>query len=628
MSEERVQRKVTVILAADVVGYSTMMEGNEEQTLKNLKSCRAIIDGLISEYHGRIFNTAGDSVIAEFQSAVDAVVCASEFQKAIRQRNEANVEPDQMHFRVGINMGDVVIEEDNLYGEGVNVASRLEALAQPGGICLSKNVHEIVNNKTSFDFHDLGEQQVKNTTLHAVDVTLDGTNKRKLSQAQQIQKASPWTKYVAVAALVAVVVAVGMYWFMFKPDFTPADQSKYAFKLPDIPSIAILPFHNLSGNPDHEYISNGLAESIILELSNSEDMLVISRNSSFYYKNKQVNIQVIAEKLGVQYLLEGSVQVSGDNIRVSSQLVDALNGKNLWAERLDEKLDDLFRVQDKITQKISEELEIKLNIGEQGNVWREAIQDPIAFKMVVEFRTEFQKFSQSGYKRVAALGKSFCERLPESAMCHNLTGWTYFQQANLGFTENPQDAMKQARHHANKALEKQEWANPHGMLALISMGEKNVELAFKHIDRALELGPNETDVLAMGGVMKLRFDPENAIILNERLFRKDPFPAPHFIRNLALNHMILNNNQKAQAIFQSLLDMNLDHAKLVAEIYRHLSVISHFENDPRKAQEYTELSLKKEPNQTVAVVEKTYKNWKSREFFDRYLEALKTLGFP
>ena len=210
MSDERVQRKVTVILAADVVGYSTMMEGDEEQTLKNLKACRAISDGLISEYHGRIFNTAGDSVIAEFQSAVDAVVCASEFQKAIRQRNEASAEPDQMHFRVGINMGDVVIEEDNLYGEGVNVASRLEALAQPGGICLSKNVHEIVSNKTSFDYHDLGEQRVKNTTLHAVDVTLEGTNKRKLSQAQQIQKASPWTKYVAVAALVAVVVAGGM----------------------------------------------------------------------------------------------------------------------------------------------------------------------------------------------------------------------------------------------------------------------------------------------------------------------------------------------------------------------------------------------------------------------------------
>ena len=628
MSDERVQRKVTVILAADVVGYSTMMEGNEEQTLKNLKACRAIIDGLISEYHGRIFNTAGDSVIAEFQSAVDAVVCASEFQKAIRQRNDANVEPDQMHFRVGINMGDVVMEEDNLYGEGVNVASRLETLAQPGGICLSKNVHEIVSNKTSFDYHDLGEQRVKNTTLHAVDVTLEGTNKRKLSQAQQIQKASPLTKYVAVAMLVAVVVAGGMYWFVFKPDFTPADQSKYSFKLPDIPTIAILPFRNLSGNPDHEYISNGLAENIILELSNSEDMLVISRNSSFYYKDKQVNIQEIAEKLGVQYLLEGSVQVSGNSIRVSTQLVDALNGKNLWAERLDEKLDDLFRVQDKITQKISEELEIKLNVGDQGTVWRDLIQDPAAFKMVVEYRTEFQKFSPSGYKKAEVLNKNLCERLPESFMCHNITGWTYFQQSALGFADNPQEALKKARHHANKALEKQETANSHGMLALISMKENNVELAFKHIDRALELGPNETDVLAMGGSMKLRFDPENAIILNERLFRKDPFPAPHFIRNLALNHMILNNNQKAQAIFQSLLDMNLDHAKLVAEIYRHLSVISHFENDPRKAQEYTELSLKKEPNQTVAVVEKTYKNWKSREFFDRYLEALKTLGFP
>ena len=430
MSEERVQRKVTVILAADVVGYSTMMEGNEEQSLKNLKACRAIIDGLISEYHGRIFNTAGDSVIAEFQSAVDAVVCASEFQKAILQRNEANSEPDRMRFRVGINMGDVVIEGDNLYGEGVNVAARLEALSQPEGICLSKNVHEVVSNKTSFEFHDLGEQKVKNTTLHAVDVTLEGTNKRKLSQAQQIQKASPWTKYLIVAALVAVIVAGGMYWFVLKPDFTPADQSKYAFQLPDVPSIAILPFRNLSENPDHEYISNGLAENIILALSNSEDMLVISRNSSFYYKDKQINIQEVAEKLGVQYLLEGSVQVSGDNIRVSTQLVDAINGKNLWADRLDEKLDDLFRVQDMITQKILEELEIKLNLGDQGSVWRDAIQDPIAFKIVIEFRSEFQKFSQAGYNKIEELSRSLCERLPETIWCHNITGWTYFQQSS------------------------------------------------------------------------------------------------------------------------------------------------------------------------------------------------------
>ena len=181
MAESSPRRKIAVILATDVVGYSMKMEENEDQTLKNLKACRNIIDGLVEEHHGRIFNTAGDSVLVEFQSAVDAVVCASEFQKTLKERNESNDESHNMEFRIGINMGDVVIEGDNLYGEGINVASRLESLAQSGGICLSKNVHEIVYNKTNFDFHDLGEQKVKNTKIHAVDLTLDGTEKRKLS---------------------------------------------------------------------------------------------------------------------------------------------------------------------------------------------------------------------------------------------------------------------------------------------------------------------------------------------------------------------------------------------------------------------------------------------------------------
>ena len=177
MAESSPRRKLAVILATDVVGYSTKMEENEDQTLKNLMVCRSIIDGLVEEYHGRIFNTAGDSVLVEFQSAVEAVICGSEFQNTIKERNNSVPEEEQMEFRIGINMGDVVIEGDNLYGEGVNVAARLEALAQPGGVCLSKNVHDIVNKKTNFQFHDLGEQTVKNTVLHAVDVTLNGNLK-------------------------------------------------------------------------------------------------------------------------------------------------------------------------------------------------------------------------------------------------------------------------------------------------------------------------------------------------------------------------------------------------------------------------------------------------------------------
>ena len=216
MTETKSERKVTVILATDVVSYSSMMEENEDQTLKNLKVCRNIIEGLIDEHHGRIFNTAGDSVLAEFQSAVEAVICASEFQKTIKERNNSVDEEERMLFRAGINMGDVVIEGDNLYGDGVNVATRLEALAQPGGICLSRNVHEIVNKKTDFHFNDLGEQKVKDTILHAVDVVLDGSQTRQL-------RTQPASKLRLILPI-ALVLVLGLFGFYF---FTNVSEEKH-----------------------------------------------------------------------------------------------------------------------------------------------------------------------------------------------------------------------------------------------------------------------------------------------------------------------------------------------------------------------------------------------------------------
>ena len=271
MAESSPRRKLAVILATDVVGYSTKMEENEDQTLKNLKVCRNIIDGLVDEHHGRIFNTAGDSVLADFQSAVEAVICASEFQNTIKERNNSVPEEEQMEFRIGINMGDVVIEGDNLYGEGVNVAARLEALAQPGGVCLSKNVHEIVNKKTDFQFHDLGEQTVKNTVLHAVDVTLNGTSQRELPESKAAKQSST-----------------------DKP-----------------PAIAVLPFANIGGDSEQEYFADGITEDIITNLSLWKTFPVISRNSSFSFKGKSVNIKEVAKELRVRYVVEGSVRKSG-----------------------------------------------------------------------------------------------------------------------------------------------------------------------------------------------------------------------------------------------------------------------------------------------------------------------------
>jgi len=330
MAESSPRRKLAVILATDVVGYSTKMEENEDQTLKNLKVCRSIIDGLVEEYHGRIFNTAGDSVLVEFQSAVEAVICGSEFQNTIKERNNSVPEEEQMEFRIGINMGDVVIEGDNLYGEGVNVAARLEALAQPGGVCLSKNVHEIVNKKTDFQFHDLGEQTVKNTVVHAVDVTLDGTSQRKLSKPTTEQQSSTE-----------------------KP-----------------PAIAVLPFANMSGDSEQEYFADGITEDIITNLSLWKTFPVISRNSSFTYKGKSVNLKEVSKEMGVRYIVEGSVRKGGNKVRITAQLIDATEDHHIWSERWDRNLDDIFEVQDEVSSSIAAQVSPAVKGQEQNRVVR------------------------------------------------------------------------------------------------------------------------------------------------------------------------------------------------------------------------------------------------------------------
>ena len=330
MADSSPRRKLAVILATDVVGYSTKMEENEDQTLKNLKACRNIIDLLVDEHHGRIFNTAGDSVLVEFQSAVEAVICASEFQNTIKERNNSVPEEEQMEFRIGINMGDVVIEGDNLYGEGVNVAARLEALAQSGGVCLSKNVHEIVNKKTDFQFHDLGEQTVKNTVVHAVDVTLDGTSQRKLSKPTTEQQSSTE-----------------------KP-----------------PAIAVLPFANMSGDPEQEYFADGITEDIITNLSLWRTFPVISRNSSFTFRGKSQNLKQVANELGARYIVEGSVRKGGNRVRITAQLIDAEEDHHLWSEKWDRTLEDIFDVQDEVSETIARRVAPSVRGHEQNRLTR------------------------------------------------------------------------------------------------------------------------------------------------------------------------------------------------------------------------------------------------------------------
>ena len=308
-----IERKIAVIFVTDVVAFSKMMEKNEDETLRSFRSCRDILDNLFKEHGGRIFNTAGDSVLAEFQSAVSAVICAKEFQKLIRERNANVAEDAAMEFRIGLNMGDVIVEGENLYGEGVNVAARLEALSQPGGVCLSKSILDFVNKKTELVFNNLGEQKVKNTTVHAYDLADPELEKRSLESAD--------TKKTEEAS---------------KP-----------------PAIAVLPFKNMSGDEEQEYFADGITEDIITNLSLWKTFPVISRNSSFTYKGKDVNLKNISEELGVRYVVEGSVRKGGNKVRITAQLIDATEDHHLWSNKWDRSLDDIFEVQDEVSSAIA-----------------------------------------------------------------------------------------------------------------------------------------------------------------------------------------------------------------------------------------------------------------------------------
>ena len=623
MPEEKAERKVTVILVTDVVGYSTKMEANEEQTLENLKACRTIVDGLINSHHGRIFNTAGDSVLAEFPSAVEAVFCAREFQESIRERNSTVPEAEQMEFRVGINMGDVVVEGDNLYGEGVNVAARLEALAQVGGICVSKNVHEVVHKKMELEFHDLGKQKVKNTVLHAVDVLLEGISKRKPPKPP----VSPWQKVATAIVITAVVVGGGVWWWQ-RPDFEPADQSKFAYKLPEKPSIAVLPFNNMSGDASQDYLGDGLTENIIAVLSTSPYLFVIARNSSFTYKGKAVKVQEVAEQLGVRYVLEGSVQQSGEKLRVTAQLVDAVDGKHLWAQRYDRKLDDLFAVQDEITNKISEQMQVQLIGGEQHRAWYQnnGLEE---MRLMFQARENFHAFTRDGHKKAEKIFLELIERFPEGGI-HNLSmGWLHYQKIVMRLTKNPKESIKIGKQYGEKAHAIMGDGTSLTMLARFDLFEQNCESALKRVDRAVETDPSAGLILALAGrVNSTCGKPKKATEQFKQAMRLEPYHLKWYPLVLGLSYMMTGEYKNAEEYLIPLVQAEKLSKRNRTRALRHMAVLSVFKKEPDHAKKYFDQLMELDRKHNISSVKSSYRAMKDKEFIRRYLDALRQLGLP
>ena len=628
MSDDKVERKVTVILATDVVGYSSKIEQNETETLQTLKACREIIEGLIGEHQGRVFNTAGDSILAEFSSAVEAVLCASEFQRNIKERNDSvDTEAEQMEFRVGINMGDVVIEGENLYGEGVNVAARLEALAQPGGICLSKNVYDIVYNKMSLTFTDLGEQQVKDTVVHAVDVALDGTGQRKLPGTKKVQSSTRVAYLVAGLSIVALIVGGGVWW-QSRPDFEPADQTKFAYELPDRPSIAVLPFDNLTGDSEQDYLGDGLTENLIAVLATDPSLFVIARNSSFTYKGKATKVQEVAEQLGVRYVLEGSVQKSGEKLRVTAQLVDALDGKNLWSERYDRKLDDFFALQDEITNKIFEAMQIELTVigAEYVKTRLKYAGSPETYRIIMQAQALWLSVTVAGHKEGESLLAELYNKDPENILVIQWLGWYQFQKLLLRLTKYPKQTMALAREYGEKGRIGDGSALL--LLSWLDLFARDYDSALGNAGRAAELSPSSGMSNAVAGDHHMMAgQPEKASVLLKHAMRLQPHYDEWVPVRLGFSLVAQEKYDEAQELFMAVIASGKTIRQPVQAL-EGMAVIAVFKGEMEKARDYIAQLLELNPQFSIQATQGRNGFMKDQAFLKRYLDALRQAGLP
>ena len=474
-SQQDIDRKIAVIFVTDVVGFSKSMEVNEEETLRSFRACQEILDKLFEEHGGRIFNTAGDSVLAEFQSAVSAVVCANEFQKLIKERNKSVSEESQMSFRIGLNMGDVIIEGDNLYGEGVNVAARLEALSQANGICVSKSIVDFVNKKTELLFNDLGEQKVKNTEVHAYDIADPDLKVREKND-----------KKLAEAAAEKIT------------------------KTSKAPSVAVLPFLNLSNDPEQEFFVDGITEDIISYLSKLKTFPIVSINSVIPYKDTKEPTQKIASELGVSYLVQGSIRKGGNKVRIMAKLTDAVEDTQIWSQTWDRSLDDIFEVQDEVSQKSAALISPAVITNERKKLtdrkmnalssWDEYLQAVNSYALMNAAKTTEEKLLNIA--KSIEHGEKATALDPNHSSAFNLLAQAY---NFLIFESSVQDKRTENEKKFREYTEKAFQLDPQNPDSIMNMGfmaffDEDKNRFTDYVNKALEVNPHHSRSLMAKGM--------------------------------------------------------------------------------------------------------------------------------
>ena len=560
MNQNGFKRKLTAIFSADAKGYSRLMGDDEAATVRTITEYRTLMSVLIQKNSGRVVDSPGDNLLAEFASVVNAVQCAMDIQQKLRAKNDAQPQNRKMEFRIGINLGDVIEKDDRIYGDGINIAARIEGLAEGGGICISQNVYNQVKNKLALAYEYLGEHNVKN-----------------------------------------IKDPVSVYRIR-----TGTDAGDSTFKdevrTHDTPSIAVLPFVNLSGDPAQRYLSAGITEEIITGLSNIPQLTVIAKTSALNDKNKPVNVRQIGQHLGVRYLLEGSVRKAGNRVRISAQLIDTKTGHHLWAERYDRDLNDVFALQDEITLKIMAALQVKLTHGEQAHTFVRGTQNLAAYEKILEGFEYFFRFNKDGNIMARKIAEEVIVLDPDYPKGYVLAAFTLLRDVMFGWSQSSEEFVARARELAGKARAMDETsATTHALLGNIYLVEKQYDQAISELEKALALNPYRADNIGLlGMILAYAGKLKKAISMFRKAMTLNPVPPDWYYHQLAGIYATTGRFEEAISAYRESLQRNPDNIPA----HSGLAAIYGSSDREKEAGKEAQEVLRLDPNFTCAQWEK------------------------
>jgi adenylate cyclase len=632
MTTQEVKRKLAAILSADVKGYSRLMGEDEEGTIRILNTYKEVMSNFIRQQRGRVVDAPGDNILAEFGSVVDAVRCAVDIQKELKARNAELPENRKMEFRIGVNLGDVVEDGEQILGDGVNIAARLESLSEAGGVCISGTAFDHVNNKLDLGYKYLGEQTVKNI-LEPVRVYQVLMEPEAAGKVIGEKKTKPRQWQMATMGLVIgviVVVAAVVIWRLYLRSTTPpvevASKEKMAYPLPDEPSIAVLPFVNMSGDPKQEFLCDGISEEITTALSKVRYLFVISRQSTFSYKGKPVKVKQVSEELGIRYVLEGSVQRSGDRIRINAQLIDALTGRHIWAERYNRDLTDLFTLQDEITMKILTAIQVKLTEGEQAlrrEKYFKGKKGLDCYLKLLEGFSHLKNYNIDGTRVGKRILKEAIEMCPDSPSIYVLMGWAYYLEYWLGIGKSPRESIEKGIEFEQRALAMDDSLSiAHGQLSMFYTLRREFDKSIAEAERAVALEPGGASAHLFYG-MSLYYGgrPEEAIPVLQKAVRLNPVGEVGAFLHLGSAYRASGRFEEAVSEFKKALQRAPDN------IFAHLGLAATYSTLGREQEAHAEAAevLRLNPKFSVDSYAKRLP-LKDQSVADKFIEALRKAG--